>query len=135
MDITTGPAGTGRVTAGGRAARSPSVGITDPPAGLATLSTLSSSRLGTISFTVRSPVARADVPGLCDRVGALLRQGRARVAYCELRGAPADAVAVDALARLQLAARRNGCEIRVCHASRELRELIALMGLADVLAE
>jgi anti-anti-sigma regulatory factor len=51
----------------------------------------------------------------------------------DLRGVPADAVAVDALARLQLAARRHGCELRLRNASPELRELIAFMGLQRVL--
>ncbi len=40
---------------------------------------------------------------------------------------------VDALARLQLAARRLGCSIRLRHASRELQELLSLAGLSDVL--
>ena len=45
----------------------------------------------------------------------------------------ADALAVEALARLQLVARRFGMEIRLCHASRELLDLIAFVGLSDVL--
>jgi STAS domain len=40
---------------------------------------------------------------------------------------------IDDLARLQLAARRRGCELRVRNAPHELRELIAFIGLADVL--
>lgn len=44
-----------------------------------------------------------------------------------------DAVAVDALARLQLTARRLGLEIRLRHASSELQELLAFVGLRDVL--
>jgi anti-anti-sigma regulatory factor len=40
---------------------------------------------------------------------------------------------VDVLARLQLAARRSGHELRVRDASPELLELIALAGLEDVL--
>ncbi len=44
-----------------------------------------------------------------------------------------DAVAVDVLARLQLAARRLGLEIRLRHASRELQQLLAFVGLRDVL--
>ena len=44
-----------------------------------------------------------------------------------------DAAAVDALARLQLAARRLGLELRLRHASTELQELIAFVGLRDVL--
>jgi anti-anti-sigma regulatory factor len=45
----------------------------------------------------------------------------------------ADAVTIDALARLQLAVRRQGLEIRLRNALPELRELITLIGLDDVL--
>ena len=44
-------------------------------------------------------------------------------------------VTIDALARLQLGAQRNGCRIRLCNASSALRELVAFMGLRDVLPE
>jgi hypothetical protein len=40
---------------------------------------------------------------------------------------------VDALARLQLAARRSGYEVTVTDAPRDLIELIELAGLCDVL--
>ena len=40
---------------------------------------------------------------------------------------------VDALARLQLTVRRRGCSIRVVP-SKELRELLLLVGLAEVLS-
>ena len=46
-----------------------------------------------------------------------------------------DAVTVDALARLQLAARRLCCRLLLRNASPELLELVAFMGLADVLQE
>jgi anti-anti-sigma regulatory factor len=52
---------------------------------------------------------------------------------CDLGGVAADACAIDALARLQLAARRLGLELRLRHVSGELRELIAFAGLGDVL--
>ena len=45
-----------------------------------------------------------------------------------------DVHAVDALARLQLAAKRRGCSLVLRNASRDLAELVGLMGLADVLA-
>lgn len=45
----------------------------------------------------------------------------------------ADVGTVDALARLALIARRHDCEIRLCHASQYLRELIDLAGLTEVL--
>jgi len=41
--------------------------------------------------------------------------------------------AIDALARLQLSSRRVGCELRLQHASRELQELLAFVGLDEVL--
>lgn len=43
-----------------------------------------------------------------------------------------DVAVVDALARLQLAAARCGCQISLRGASRQLRDLLRLMGLADV---
>jgi ABC-type transporter Mla MlaB component len=88
-----------------------------------------------IAFTIHGPIVRADLPGLCDRVCALLRESRAEVAYCEVDGVEPDAVTVDALARLQLAARRRACSVRLRGASEELRELVAFMGLADVLTD
>jgi STAS domain len=44
----------------------------------------------------------------------------------------ADLATVDALARLQLAARRLGTRLELRDAPRELRELLDLAGLADV---
>jgi anti-anti-sigma regulatory factor len=44
-----------------------------------------------------------------------------------------DAVTVDALARLQLAARRAGRRLQLRDASDDLRKLIAFVGLDDVL--
>ncbi|CAA9502563.1 MAG: hypothetical protein AVDCRST_MAG69-1980 [uncultured Solirubrobacteraceae bacterium] len=89
----------------------------------------------TISFAVRGPIAREDLPGLCDRVCALLDGARADVALCDVRGVEPDAVTIDALARLQLAARRYGCRVRLRHASQELVALVAFMGLRDVLPD
>ena len=78
-----------------------------------------------IAFTIDGPIARADLPGLCDRVCALLEEGRPDVAYCEVSGVEPDAVTVDALARLQLAAHRHACLVRLRGASEELRALVA----------
>ena len=52
---------------------------------------------------------------------------------CDVGALAPDAVAVDILARLQLRARRLGLEIRLRHASSELQELLAFVGLCDVL--
>lgn len=46
---------------------------------------------------------------------------------------PADLVTIDALARLQLAARRLGCAVRVRHPPPDLSCLLELTGLADAL--
>jgi hypothetical protein len=53
----------------------------------------------------------------------------------DVRNVEADAVTVDTLARLQLAARRLSCRLLLSNASPELLELVAFMGLADVLQE
>jgi ABC-type transporter Mla MlaB component len=87
----------------------------------------------TTAFTIRGPIAREDLPGLCDRVCAFLAQTGAGIALCDVREVEPDAVTVDALARLQLGARRHGCQVRLRGASPELRELVDLMGLTDVL--
>ena len=89
----------------------------------------------TVAFAIGGPIARADLPGLCARVCGLLERSRAGVAFCDVRGVEPDAVTIDALARLQLAARRHGCQVRLRHASAELRELVGFMGLRDVLPE
>jgi ABC-type transporter Mla MlaB component len=88
-----------------------------------------------MSFAITGPIARADLPGLCARVCVLLERSSARVALCDVTGVGVDAVTVDALARLQLAAQRRGCRVRLRNASEELRELVGFMGLEDVLPE
>ena len=85
------------------------------------------------TFAVHGPITREDLPGLCERVCALLERSCAGVAFCDVGSVPPDAVTVDALARLQLAAHRHGCQVRLRNASDELLELVAFMGLLDVL--
>ena len=89
----------------------------------------------TVAFSISGPITRADLPALCERICTLLNESRAVVAFCDVRGVEPDAVTVDALARLQLAARRYACQVRLRHASVELLELVAFMGLADVLPD
>jgi ABC-type transporter Mla MlaB component len=89
----------------------------------------------TIAFAIEGPIRRVDLPGLCDRVCGLLQGSRPDTAFCDVRGVDTDAVTVDALARLQLAARRHDCQVRLRNASNELRELVAFMGLENVLAD
>jgi ABC-type transporter Mla MlaB component len=88
-----------------------------------------------VTFAIGGPFARADLPGLCDRVCAVLESASTDVVLCDVRGVATDVVTVDALARLQLAARRRGCHVVLQHAPDDLRRLVAFMGLADVLVE
>ena len=52
---------------------------------------------------------------------------------CDVRGLRADVAALGALARLQLAARRAGFELRLVRASAELTSLIEVTGFETVL--
>jgi len=92
-------------------------------------------RRGELTFAIRGPIARADLPGLSTRVCGLLERSNTAVAFCDVSGIAADAVSVDALARLQLAARRHDCRIRLQRTSAELRDLLTFMGLEDVLPD
>jgi ABC-type transporter Mla MlaB component len=78
-------------------------------------------------------IDRADIPGLCKRAQVMLSSQAPGQLVCDVGAVVApDAVTVDALARLQLTARRLGCQLRVEHASAELRGLLAFMGLSGV---
>jgi ABC-type transporter Mla MlaB component len=88
-----------------------------------------------MDFAIWGPIARDDLPGLCDRVCALLTESDGGDIRCDVGGVDADAVTVDALARLQLAAQRQGCRIHLRNASHDLLELVAFMGLCDVLVD
>jgi ABC-type transporter Mla MlaB component len=87
----------------------------------------------TIVLALGGRIARADIPRLCERFGALLEVARPDHVRCDVAGlVDCDAVTVDALARIQLRARRAGCQIRLCRASDYLRGLIEMMGLSAV---
>lgn len=72
---------------------------------------------------------------LCACLRALLVDGDTGFIICDVGAlVDPDAVTVDALARLQLTARQYGRQLRLRHASLELRELLAFMGLRDVVS-
>jgi len=89
----------------------------------------------TIDFALSAPITRADLQQLCACVCGLLERTGAGVALCDVSRLGPSAVTVEALARLQLAARRRGCEVRLRRPSNELRKLVDFMGLADVLPQ
>jgi ABC-type transporter Mla MlaB component len=83
-------------------------------------------------LAIRGRIARTDVAGLCDRARLLLEKTDADVVVCDVGAiVDPDVSTIDALARLQLTARRLGRGISLSHASRELQELLALMGLRE----
>ncbi|HEX9096677.1 MAG TPA: STAS domain-containing protein [Candidatus Dormibacteraeota bacterium] len=88
-----------------------------------------------ITFVIDGPIARSDLPALYRRVCGLLEGSDAAIAFCEVQRVNADAVTVDALARLQLVARRHGCQVRLRGASDALRGLVGFMGLDAVLPD
>jgi ABC-type transporter Mla MlaB component len=87
------------------------------------------------TLVIRGPLERSDLPGLYARTCELLADRRGVTVLCDVRDLASDAVSADALARLQLAARRRDCRIRLRNASGELTDLLAFMGLQDVLVE
>jgi hypothetical protein len=52
---------------------------------------------------------------------------------CDVGALPPDALAVEALARLQLNAKRAGLELHLCGASTDLRSLLSFCGLLEAL--
>ena len=91
------------------------------------------SRRRTVVLVVDGPLTPADLPALYERACRLMdRRGVQRV-VCEVGSrVVADGVAVDALARLQLVARRRGLSVALRHAPAELLDLLALAGLTEI---
>ena len=88
----------------------------------------------TILLVISAPITREAIPVLCACLRALLRENDAGFIICDVGTlVDPDAVTIDALARLQLTARRHGRELRLRHACPELRVLLAFMGFRDVL--
>ena len=86
-----------------------------------------------MSVVLDGPLTPDDVPRLWERIEALLDDGLPAVIECNVAAVEGpDARMIETLARLQLAARRAGCRILLRHARGELRGLIELMGLTEV---
>ena len=87
----------------------------------------------TVEFAISGRIEPEDVSGLCDYVCARLQTATPSRVICDLGGVIAsDAVAVEALARLQLASLRRGCSIELRNAPAQLRDLLQLVGLDQV---
>ena len=85
-------------------------------------------------MVIAGAIARGDAPLLCARLARLLEGADVGMLECDVHDVdPADSAAVHGLARMQLTALRRGGRIRLCGCSSELRSLIELIGLSDVL--
>ena len=87
----------------------------------------------TLVLNVHGPLRRSGLPGLFAHACGLLGEHEPDLVVCEVAGVDADAVAVDALARLGLAARRYGARVRLQGASPALHEIVAFAGLSKAL--
>ncbi|MEA2651510.1 MAG: hypothetical protein QOI85_1231 [Chloroflexota bacterium] len=86
-----------------------------------------------VVLELRGAIARSEIHALCARVQALLEKGGAEVVVCDVAGvSDPDCGTVDALARMQLTAKRLGRGLRLRGASDELHDLLAMAGLCEV---
>lgn len=93
----------------------------------------SSTTAKTIVMVLQGPIPRAAIPAVCERLSNLLAGSDADQVICDVGAVTdPDAVTVDALARLQLKAKRLGYRIWLRHASPRLRALLELTGLVEV---
>jgi ABC-type transporter Mla MlaB component len=86
------------------------------------------------TVALHGPLARSELTEIAERLIREIERLDAAVIGVDVTGLAADAVALDALCRVALAARRRGARTRLRNASAELLELIALAGLAATLA-
>ena len=81
-------------------------------------------------LVISGPLTPADAAALCERARSELERSGAEVLVCDVAALThPDAGTIEALARLQLTARRLGRQVRLRDPSRELRELLDLFGL------
>jgi ABC-type transporter Mla MlaB component len=86
-------------------------------------------------IVIDGPTAPADVGELCERLRRQVEGSPTDLILCDAGAlVDPDLAAIDALARLQLTARRLGCRIRLRGACGELRDLLSLSGLDEVVS-
>jgi anti-anti-sigma regulatory factor len=88
----------------------------------------------TIRVVVHPDLAPEDVRPLVDRLTRRLRRGAVAAVLVDVSEVRTPDIAyVDALARLRLRAHRHGCRVRLIDPCPRLLELLALVGLEDLL--
>jgi ABC-type transporter Mla MlaB component len=80
-------------------------------------------------------LTRADLPPLYQRTCLELSRGGPRLIELDVSHIEVDAVALEAIGRLALAARRHGSNVRLRGAGDALWELLDLAGLRDVVLQ
>jgi ABC-type transporter Mla MlaB component len=85
-------------------------------------------------IVVAGAITRADVPGLCERLGVVIAHQHLDVVICEVGAVHVDLDAVHALASMQLTARRLDARVCLHNATIELQGLLTLCGLGQLLA-
>src|SRR5918994_1248891 len=89
---------------------------------------------GTV-LVMSGPVTRDAIPAMCERARRLLEDCDAGPVACDVGALDEpDAITIDALARLQLTARRLGYRVELRRACEELEDLLTLTGLLRVLS-
>lgn len=88
----------------------------------------------TLRLVLPAELARDDVRALAGRLAARLGMDDAEEVVVDVRSVcQPDVVHVDALGCITLVTRRYGCRVRLIGATPRLRELLAFVGLDDVL--
>jgi ABC-type transporter Mla MlaB component len=86
-----------------------------------------------VVLVIHGTVTPGAITGLCSRVRTLLDDPGVDELTCDLSGVvDPDATVLEALARMQLTARRLHRSIRLRHVQPEMRALLALAGLTDI---
>jgi|SRR5918995_5635825 ABC-type transporter Mla MlaB component len=89
---------------------------------------------GALDLIVTGPIARGDIERLCRGTREAFEASDAHLVVLDLAAiGDVDLVTIESLARLQLTVRRAGGWIRFRRAGQELHELVAMMGLTDIL--
>ena len=85
-------------------------------------------------LVIHGPIGPADVPLMCELARHLAGGEERDPLICDVAAlVAADLGTVDALARLAVAARKLGCDIRLQGTGPVLSELLEFVGLAEVL--
>ena len=95
---------------------------------------LPGSEPSTMILALGGPIARSDVPRLCERARTLLEGSNAEVVVCDVRAVVhPDLATIDALARLLLTARRLGRRVWLRYPGVEVQQLLNFVGLSGIL--